>query len=134
MGNSGFRNVLYRNCNEDGLGQTVCHRSSGKGETQYATSSNFFWKGTPHACFATVITQCSIVELYKLGPPAQQAVDVAKTFERRKCNHREAVPGDECIGSVVGQSQMFVNLQGILTDSQATPTSIATSLRVNLRL
>ena len=32
----------------------------------------------------------------------QPAVDLAKTFERRKCNHREAVPGDECISNVVG--------------------------------
>lgn len=32
----------------------------------------------------------------------QPAVDLAKTFERRKCNHREAIPGDECISNVVG--------------------------------
>lgn len=33
----------------------------------------------------------------------QPAVDLAKTFERRKCNHKEAIPGDECLTSVVGQ-------------------------------
>ncbi|KAF8508124.1 PIN domain-like protein [Gautieria morchelliformis] len=51
-----------------------------------------------------MITQCSIVELYKLGPSEQAAVELAKTFERRKCNHREAISGNECIASVVGDS------------------------------
>jgi U3 small nucleolar RNA-associated protein 23 len=32
----------------------------------------------------------------------QPAVDLAKTFERRKCNHREPITGDECIFSVTG--------------------------------
>lgn len=32
----------------------------------------------------------------------QPVIDLAKTFERRKCNHREAIPGDECISNVVG--------------------------------
>lgn len=54
----------------------------------------------------TVITQCCIVELYKLGRPGQAAVDLAKTFERRKCNHREAIPGDDCLESVVGTIQI----------------------------
>ena len=51
----------------------------------------------------SVMTQCSIVELYKLGPSHQRTVDLAKTFERRKCNHREAIPGEDCIKSVVGE-------------------------------
>jgi U3 small nucleolar RNA-associated protein 23 len=49
-----------------------------------------------------VITQCCIHELYLLGKSQQPAVDLAKTFERRKCNHREVIPGDECLASVVG--------------------------------
>lgn len=49
-----------------------------------------------------VITQCSIHELYLQGKEMQPAVDLAKTFERRKCNHKEAIPGDECLASVVG--------------------------------
>ncbi|KDQ17180.1 hypothetical protein BOTBODRAFT_172254 [Botryobasidium botryosum FD-172 SS1] len=49
-----------------------------------------------------MITQCCMVELYKLGPMGQSTVDVAKGFERRKCNHREAIPGEECVLSVVG--------------------------------
>jgi len=51
-----------------------------------------------------MITQCCIVELYKLGPTEQEAVDLAKSFERRKCNHREAISSDECIASVVGEA------------------------------
>jgi len=49
-----------------------------------------------------MMTQCSIVQLYKLGPSGQRIVDVAKRFERRKCNHTEAIDGDECIKSVIG--------------------------------
>jgi len=49
-----------------------------------------------------MITQCCIHELYLQGKLEQAAVDLAKSFERRKCNHREAIPGDECIAAVVG--------------------------------
>lgn len=52
-----------------------------------------------------VITQCCIHELYLQGKSQQPAVDLAKTFERRKCNHREAIPGDECLLSVVVVSE-----------------------------
>ena len=51
-----------------------------------------------------MITQCSIHELYMQGGDQQPAVDLAKLFERRKCNHREAIPGDDCLQSVVGSS------------------------------
>ncbi|KAJ7071304.1 Fcf1-domain-containing protein [Mycena amicta] len=51
-----------------------------------------------------MITQCCIHELYLQGKTQQAAVDLAKSFERRKCNHREPIPGDECIASVVGDS------------------------------
>ncbi|KAI6002457.1 Fcf1-domain-containing protein [Pisolithus orientalis] len=51
-----------------------------------------------------MITQCCIHELYLQGKSQQSAVDLAKAFERRKCNHREAIPGDDCLASVVGDS------------------------------
>ncbi|KAG2129947.1 PIN domain-like protein [Suillus clintonianus] len=51
-----------------------------------------------------MITQCSIQELYLQGKARQPAVDLAKTFERRKCNHREAIPGVDCLLSVVGDT------------------------------
>ncbi|KAF9270398.1 hypothetical protein L218DRAFT_888885 [Marasmius fiardii PR-910] len=50
-----------------------------------------------------MITQCCIHELY-LQKSQQPAVDLAKTFERRKCNHREAIPGHDCLSSVVGDT------------------------------
>jgi U3 small nucleolar RNA-associated protein 23 len=55
-----------------------------------------------------VVTQCCIHELYLQGKSSQPAVDLAKTFERRKCNHREAIPGDECLTSVVGKFDSLV--------------------------
>ncbi|KAI0815180.1 Fcf1-domain-containing protein [Irpex lacteus] len=51
-----------------------------------------------------MITQCCIHELYLQGKSVQSAVDLAKTFERRKCNHKEAIPGDECLTSVIGET------------------------------
>ncbi|KAH8102589.1 PIN domain-like protein [Cristinia sonorae] len=51
-----------------------------------------------------MITQCCIHELYLQGKSEQPSVDLAKTFERRKCNHREPIPGDECLADVVGET------------------------------
>ncbi|KAJ7318078.1 Fcf1-domain-containing protein [Mycena albidolilacea] len=68
-------------------------------------------------------TQCCIHELYLLGKSQQPAVDLAKTFERRKCNHCEVIPGDECLASVVGET----NKHGYVVASQSQP------LRVKLR-
>ena len=51
-----------------------------------------------------MITQCCIHELYVQGKAEQAAVDLAKTFERRKCNHRVAIAGDDCLADVVGTS------------------------------
>ncbi|KIK81778.1 hypothetical protein PAXRUDRAFT_47563, partial [Paxillus rubicundulus Ve08.2h10] len=71
-----------------------------------------------------MITQCCIHELYLQGKSQQTAVDLAKSFERRKCNHREAIHGDECLASVVGDSNKHCYV--IATQSQP--------LRVKLRL
>ncbi|KAK2461780.1 hypothetical protein APHAL10511_006243 [Amanita phalloides] len=70
-----------------------------------------------------MITQCCIHELYLQGKSTQPAVDLAKTFERRKCNHREAIPGDECLSNVVGES----NKHRYVIASQSRP------LRAKLR-
>jgi U3 small nucleolar RNA-associated protein 23 len=70
-------------------------------ECGYFTNGSDYLK---HPWSFAVITQCSMVELHTLGPTQQHVVDVAKGFERRKCNHREAIPNDECIKSVVGKS------------------------------
>ncbi|ODV82190.1 uncharacterized protein CANTADRAFT_24814, partial [Suhomyces tanzawaensis NRRL Y-17324] len=45
-----------------------------------------------------MITQCCMQALY--DSKNQRAIDVAKTFERRKCNHREAINPDKCIESI----------------------------------
>lgn len=46
--------------------------------------------------------------LYAGGPEAQQAVDLAKTFERRKCNHWQMKDtDDECISGIVGDDNRF---------------------------
>lgn len=70
-----------------------------------------------------MITQCSIHELYTQGKDQQPAVDLAKLFERRKCNHREAIPGDDCLQSVVGET----NKHRYVIATQSQP------LRVKLR-
>ncbi|EIW86557.1 hypothetical protein CONPUDRAFT_133964 [Coniophora puteana RWD-64-598 SS2] len=51
-----------------------------------------------------MITQCCIHELYLQGKTQQPAVDLAKALERRKCNHREPIAGDECLKTVVGET------------------------------
>lgn len=53
-----------------------------------------------------MITQCCMVELYakeKEGQGEKDAVKIAKTWERRKCNHREAIDGLECLKQVIGE-------------------------------
>jgi len=54
-----------------------------------------------------MITQCCIHALYLSGREAQPAVDLAKNFERRRCNHRVEADGkmkypEECLADVVG--------------------------------
>lgn len=46
-----------------------------------------------------MITQCCIQALY--DTKNQLAIDIAKSFERRKCNHREAIDPSQCIESIV---------------------------------
>ncbi|KAF8912838.1 Fcf1-domain-containing protein [Gymnopilus junonius] len=76
-----------------------------------------------HGDVKPMITQCCIHELYLQGKSQQPAVDLAKTFERRKCNHREPIPGDECLTSVVGDK----NKHRYVVATQSHP------LRVKLR-
>ncbi|KAI0669979.1 Fcf1-domain-containing protein [Trametes maxima] len=51
-----------------------------------------------------MITQCCIHELYLQGEEQRPTVDLAKMFERRRCNHREPIPGDDCVAGVVGET------------------------------
>jgi len=70
-----------------------------------------------------MITQCCIHELYLQGKSQQPAIDLAKSFERRKCNHREAIPGEECLQNMIGDDNKHRYI--IATQSH--------SLRVGLR-
>ncbi|CAD6892329.1 unnamed protein product [Tilletia controversa] len=57
-----------------------------------------------------MITQCAMVALYNLEKSSdatqaklgKTAVALAKEFERRRCNHREAIEAESCIADVVG--------------------------------
>lgn len=59
------------------------------------------------ALTTTVITQCTIRHLYQLPaehPAKDRLIGIAKSFERRKCNHHELespLPEKECFASVV---------------------------------
>lgn len=48
-----------------------------------------------------MITQCCMQELYKTKN--QNLINIAKTFERRRCNHppKDPLPSHECIKSIV---------------------------------
>ncbi|KAK9464643.1 Fcf1-domain-containing protein [Lipomyces arxii] len=49
-----------------------------------------------------MITQCCIKSLYDRGEDAKDAIALAKTFERRRCNHTETqLSQSECLRSVV---------------------------------
>lgn len=49
-----------------------------------------------------LISQCCMAALYALGKEHQSTVDMAKQWERRMCNHREAIAPLECIKQCVG--------------------------------
>ncbi|TKY89958.1 hypothetical protein EX895_001256 [Sporisorium graminicola] len=49
-----------------------------------------------------LITQCCMQALYALGKEHQATVTEAKAWERRLCNHREAIDPQECIKQCVG--------------------------------
>lgn len=59
------------------------------------------WSGQ-QLILSAVITQCSMEALYKLGKEHQAITDLAKNFERRRCNHRTAIDEIDCIKDVVG--------------------------------
>lgn len=72
-----------------------------------------------------VITQCSIRHLYTaegMEPSAKNAcIDMAKTFERRRCNHHtlpEPLSAEECINSVVDPKDSGTNKNRYIVASQ----------------
>lgn len=53
-----------------------------------------------------MITQCCMVALYALGVDGQAATDLAKTFERRRCNHFKPLSPSECLISMGGKDNV----------------------------
>ncbi|WWC72784.1 uncharacterized protein I206_106748 [Kwoniella pini CBS 10737] len=51
-----------------------------------------------------MITQCCMEALYALGKDQQATTNIAKTFERRRCNHRTAIDGNDCLKDMIGQT------------------------------
>lgn len=55
-----------------------------------------------------MITQCVVSRLYTEGAASQEATDLAKTFERRKCNHWQVKETDgECITGIIGNDNRY---------------------------
>ncbi|KAK6906425.1 hypothetical protein I203_100410 [Kwoniella mangroviensis CBS 8507] len=69
-----------------------------------------------------MITQCCMEALYALGKDHQQITNLAKTFERRRCNHRTAIEGNECLKDVIGQTNKHRYV--LASQSQALRTSL----------
>lgn len=71
---------------------------------------------TVHGQVKPMITQCEIRRLYsqKSEPFGHEAIELAKTFERRRCGHHpeeypEPLPAIECLNSVVDPKQTGQN-------------------------
>jgi len=76
--------------------------------------------------------EVGVHELYLQGRAQQPAVDIAKSFERRKCNHKEAIRGDECLQSVIGSysgSCRRRRLSTVLSDNNKHRYIVATQLQ-----
>ena len=66
--------------------------------------------GALQAKVKPLITQCCMVALYAgeksedadARALAKQAVHLAKTWERRKCNHKDALAPGACLEEVIG--------------------------------
>ncbi|ODV75696.1 rRNA-binding ribosome biosynthesis protein UTP23 CYBJADRAFT_175961 [Cyberlindnera jadinii NRRL Y-1542] len=65
-----------------------------------------------------MITQCCIQKLYESRD--QHAIDIAKTFERRRCNHppKDPVPPHECIKSIVNINNENKHRYVVATDNE----------------
>lgn len=80
---------------------------------------------TLHGKIKPMITQCSIRHLYN-SPTSDQAqktawIEMAKTFERRRCNHHELeepLSALECLGSVVDPKSSGTNKHRYVVASQ----------------
>ncbi|KAK9456113.1 Fcf1-domain-containing protein [Dipodascopsis uninucleata] len=70
--------------------------------TKYKMNLNKSLESVVQGKIKPMITQCCIKSLYDRGKDAEEAVALAKTFERRRCNHLEnPLSQSECLANVV---------------------------------
>ncbi|KAK7206244.1 Fcf1-domain-containing protein [Myxozyma melibiosi] len=70
--------------------------------TKYKMNLPKALEGVVQGTIKPMITQCCIKSLYDRGPDAKEAIEIAKTFERRRCNHLETpLSQAECLNAVV---------------------------------
>lgn len=68
-----------------------------------------------------VITQCSIRHLYTTTPQSAKQINLAKTFERRRCNHHtldQPLSTLECLSSVLDPKSSHTNKHRYVVASQ----------------
>lgn len=68
-----------------------------------------------------MITQCSIRHLYTTVPQSAKQIDLAKTFERRRCNHHtldQPLTTLECLSSVLDPKSSRTNKHRYVVASQ----------------
>jgi len=68
-----------------------------------------------------VITQCSIRHLYTTVPQSTTQIDLAKTFERRRCNHHtldQPLSTLDCVSSVLDPKSSHTNKHRYVVASQ----------------
>jgi U3 small nucleolar RNA-associated protein 23 len=76
---------------------------------------------TVHGPVKPMITQCSIRHLYDATPKPVNVIEVAKTFERRRCNHHtleKPLSTTECFQSVLDPKKAGVNKHRYVVASQ----------------
>lgn len=74
-----------------------------------------------------MITQCCIQALYDAGEEAKEAVEAAKGFERRKCNHFKARKQNECMLAMAGTLSFRVRLLSVFIRFSTSSTDSRSS-------
>ncbi|KAJ1903488.1 hypothetical protein LPJ81_003029 [Coemansia sp. IMI 209127] len=54
-----------------------------------------------------LITFCSIRDVRTDSEHRSEAIAVSKSFEKRRCPHKEPIPGNQCIGEVMGEENKY---------------------------
>ncbi|KAJ2401255.1 hypothetical protein GGI23_001517 [Coemansia sp. RSA 2559] len=54
-----------------------------------------------------LITFCSIRDVRMDSEHRSEAIAVSKSFEKRRCPHKEPIPGNQCIGEVMGEENKY---------------------------